>query len=112
MIVSFATDTAVRQRAVVGTDEYENDVLDWTAPDEIDLTDGTIQPVQASESEQPLRDVVGERWLVILSDPDADVTALDRIVWRGQTYDVDGAPLAYRSGVLDHMEFFIVTAKG
>lgn len=112
MIVAFATDGAVRQRAVVGTDEYGNDTLDWSAPDEIDLTEGSIQPVQAPEDQQPLRDAVGDRWLVILSDPDADVTALDRIVWRGQTYAVDGTPLVYRSGVLDHVEFFMAAVKG
>lgn len=40
--------------------------------------------------------------------PDAGVAAVDRIEWRGATYEVSGEPEThYSGGMADHLEFII-----
>lgn len=110
-IVSFANQQITRLRAVDGTDEYGNDVLDWSAPDELPISGVSVQPEAAPEATDPARDAVGARWLVI-ADPGTDVTAVDRVSWNGQLYSVDGQPLEFSTGILDHVEFRIAAVRG
>jgi hypothetical protein len=110
--LSFATQTITRLRGTEDTDGLGNTVLDWTAPDELDLTGCSVQPVAAPETvDGRSRDAVGRRWLVI-APPGADIGALDRARFSGRVYDVDGEPLAYSTGVLDHVELYLVDVAG
>ena len=74
------------------------------------LTGYNVQPVGTGESVGADR-VVTSRWRV--SGPVADwVRAHDRVVWRGETYEVDGRPQTYTGGALDHTEFIITDTEG
>jgi hypothetical protein len=110
--LSFATQTITRLRAAEALDGYENAVLDWTAPDELDITGCSVQPVAAPETvDGRSRDAVGRRLLVI-APPGVDITALDRARFGGRVYDVDGEPLAFATGVIDHTELYLVDVAG
>jgi hypothetical protein len=69
-----------------------NAVIDWASPDELDITGCSVQPVAAPETvDGRARDAVARRWFVV-APPGADITALDRAVYGGRAYDVDGGP--------------------
>jgi hypothetical protein len=110
--LSFATQTITRQRGTATVDGIGNDVLSWAAPDELVITGCSVQPVAAPETvDGRSRDAVARRWLVI-APPGADLTALDRAVYGGRAYDVDGEPLRFETGVIDHVELYLVDVAG
>lgn len=102
-------DSIIVQRGTSSTGGYGSTELDWSAPTETPLA-ATVQPLSS------LEDVVGQertitRWRVH-TDP-ADITAQDRIVWDGGTYEVDGDVEVYkRRGVLHHLEFVVERIAG
>lgn len=114
-IVSFATQSIVRQRAQLVDDvdgsNYGNTAEDWTTPDEATYDSVTVQPVAVDELRDAARDAVLRRWQVI-GGIDLDVTAADRIVWAGATYEVAGEPQRFTTGILDHVEFFMTDVRG
>lgn len=108
----FATQTITRQRGTADTDDYGNQVIDWTDPTELDIAGCSVQPVPAPETvDGRARDAIGARWLVI-APAGADITALDRAVYKGTVYDVDGRPLAFETGILDHVELYLSDVAG
>lgn len=110
--LSFATQAVVRLRAPLVDDPYGDDVYDWSAADELVIGSCTVQPVEAPEIvEGAARNSVGRRWFVA-GPADADVVATDRIRWAGKVYDVDGEPLRYGTGVMDHAEFHLTLVEG
>jgi len=114
-LLSIATQTLTRQRATLGAADparYGNREWDWTDPDELTLTGFSVQPQAAPEviDGDLARDSVTTRYLCI--GPISDVIATDRIVFAGQTYEVDGDPLVWATGILDHVEFFITRDAG
>lgn len=102
-------DTVTRLRGTPATGSYGSVELDWTDPDEVDYP-AAVQPLSSSE------DVVNQertvtRWRVHTGP--ADVTAQDRVVWDGGTYEVDGdVEVHKRRGVLHHLEFVIKRVSG
>jgi hypothetical protein len=112
--ISFATQTITRLRAplVENADAYGNDVFDWASADALDLDGCSVQPLALAEvHDGQARDTVQRRWLVI-APPGVDIIATDRATYAGSTYDVDGEPLIYATGVLDHVELFLVDVRG
>lgn len=91
------TDTLTRQRATTSQDAYGNTVLDWSDPDELALPVHVSPPLikvrlgsHAADEDMSGRDAVRydlEAWLAV-----DDVTALDRVVYGGLTYEVMGQP--------------------
>jgi hypothetical protein len=110
-----ATQTITRQRAPLGAANparYNAQERDWSDPDELDISQCSVQPQPVAEVvDGSGRDAVPSRWLVI-APPGADVLAADRIAWAGDTYDVDGQPLVFTTGILDHVEFFMIRTEG
>lgn len=114
----FFFDEVVRVRAGEGTDRGGNPVPDWSpaAVNQLAITQLNIQPATQDELTEAARTAVKTGWRV-QSDYGTrpDITAADRIKWRGLTYEVDGDvaewpdPLA--PGV-DHIEFTMVRATG
>lgn len=88
MPLSFINDSVIRQRATV-TNKNGMEVLDWSNP-----TTATIKGVQVTALGTTR--IFDGRTLQIddrrtLRAPyDADIKAGDRIVWHGNTYEIEG----------------------
>lgn len=95
-------DQVTRVRAELVDIGYGNQGRDWNNTTEQPYA-AEVQPVSSTE------DVVNQqqtvtRWRLFLG-PDADLEATDRIVWDGDTYEVDGDVERWkRRGVLHHLE--------
>ena len=86
------TETVTRLRASTTTDEYHNDLEDWSSPLELDIvTLAPAEPRPSSEPAQDSRNAVVSGWTLYLPEG-SDVTAQDRIRVRGQVYPVQGQP--------------------
>lgn len=110
--ISFANDSLTRVRAGLVTDSYQNQVRDWASATTLDMSGWSVQPVPAPETaEGTARNTVGRRWLA-LGPAGTDVLATDRMIYAGITCEVDGAPLVYATGVLDHVELFLQETEG
>jgi hypothetical protein len=46
---SIADQSVIRLRGVAGQDDYGNDILDWSAPDELTISGCSVQPAPAAE---------------------------------------------------------------
>jgi hypothetical protein len=75
-------------------------VLDWDAGTLWDVEGCSVQPTSAPEFTQD-RDAVLVRWVAWLPI-DADVRATDRVIFDGETYDIDGEPMRWSFGALAH----------
>ncbi len=80
-------DSITRQRAGVADDGYGNQVHDWSSPASVTYP-AEVQPLSGTEDvdDQQRTDTRWRLWL----PPDADLVATDRVVWEGDTYEVDG----------------------
>lgn len=90
------TETVTRLRAGSSVDPYSTEASeDWSTPTEQDIT--TLAPAEPRPSSEPVQDarnaVVSGFTLYLPAD--ADVTAADRMVVRGNTYDVLGEPASW-----------------
>lgn len=80
-----------RLRATTTTDRYENEILDWTAPDRLDVDDVALQPRSSVETTTTGRTtVVSGWWLCTRPGVDVDLTAADRIEAGGLVLEVAG----------------------
>jgi hypothetical protein len=82
--------TAVRQRATTGTDARNNQQASWATPSEVTYACLVYAPTTSEIRDNGDRVEVD---LQVVLPPDADVTAKDRLVIDGTTYDVIGQPL-------------------
>lgn len=84
-------ETITRQRATGTTDRYSGQEtnLSWTAPDELDIDGVAVEPVSSFEVIEVGRERI-EIDLRLYLPYGADVKANDRVVVRGNTYDVKG----------------------
>ena len=88
MPLSFFRDTVTRKRAVMKT-KNGMEYADWGDADTLEIKN--VQVTAAATSRE-----LGERTLnvsdrrTLRADYDADIKAGDRIVWNGETYDIDG----------------------
>jgi hypothetical protein len=121
----FFFDSLVRVRAGTRTDRGGNTVPDWSASAVNRLTIGqlNIQPVSQAEgtstssgAADPTRDAVTTGWRVQSEEGTRpDITALDRIEWRGMALEVQGEVAEWPdpiTGSVHHIEFTMVRATG
>lgn len=101
-------DTVTIERASTSTDDaFGNPTNSWSALAE-DVP-AVVQPVGSAEQVAD-RDTVTTRYRMHC-DPDVDITAQDRVVWRGRTFQVDGDVEQHsRRGAAHHQEMFLRTA--
>ncbi|WP_045562982.1 hypothetical protein [Streptomyces sp. FxanaA7] len=110
--------SAVRVRAATKVDRGGNTVPDWSAGavDRLTVAGLNIQPNSQSEDADEQRDAVVTGYRVQSAEGTApDITAVDRIEWRGQLYEVDGEVAAWPELFTDtthHIEFVMVRATG
>lgn len=91
-------ETVTRLRGTATGDPYsgENSAVSWTDPDELDIEGCAFNPGVSTEPLQDARNAVITR-PEVYAPPDADVEAGDRLVVRGDTYEVVGNPQDWRS---------------
>jgi hypothetical protein len=104
---AIATQTVVRLRATDGApDTHGNVTQTWT--DQATISGCSIQPVEGSEFNEGRQTVI-TRWQWF-GPTDADVTSKDRIVFEGDTYEIDGSVkewsviLPHKSALLKRVE--------
>lgn len=94
-------DTITILTAATTTDDYGNTVLDWASPASRTAA-AYVRPISTSlrpagnEFVDSGRDVSEHAWQCHTND--AAVTAFERIVRDGVTYEVDGEPLIWKPG--------------
>ena len=91
-------ETVTRLRATSAVDPYSDEPTqsDWTSPDSLDIPGCGFNPGQSSEPTQEARNAVITQ-PEVYAPTGSDVLAGDRLVVRGDTYDVDGKPAVWRS---------------
>lgn len=114
----FFYDSLVRVRAGTRTDRGGNQIKDWSpgAVQRLPVDGLNIQPASQTEQTDATRTAVVTGWRV-QSDEGArpDITALDRLEWRGMTLEVDGEVAEWPDpigGGVHHIEFTMIRATG
>lgn len=95
--------TITIRRAGSKAADYGNQTeLDWSdgAISDRELTGCSVEPAPAPEDTRE-RDNVAVRWIV-RAPGNPDVTALDRAVYDGDVYDIDGQPEHWPHRPLEH----------
>jgi hypothetical protein len=107
--LSFHTDSVEVLQAVVVTDRYGNDTLDWSSPTVTVVPRCRVQPIPSAE----LLDRLSRRW-VLYAPPDTALVSANRVRWRGVTYDVAGEVRRWSSpsGALAHIEADLTRVEG
>lgn len=114
----FFFDSLVRVRAGERTDRGGNTVADWSPAkvDRLTVEQLNIQPASQSEDQDPTRTGVVTGWRVQSAEGTRpDITAADRLEWRGHTYEVDGEVAEWPdplTGAVHHIELTMVRATG
>lgn len=121
---SFWTDTVDVEQAQLVADadgsNYGNSSLDWANATTTTLEGVHVQPVAVAEQLDPGRDTVTTRWRLrapadaAAALPAGRLQATDRVVWRGDVYEIDGRPEDWpsASGDMDHVAAFLVRTEG
>lgn len=93
MILSnLAASPVYRLRASNRVNAYGDDVEDWTEPEKLRLRRAVVQEVSSEEVETGTRRLLtDERTLIVEGEP--DLTADDRIEYRGDVWRVQGDPI-------------------
>ena len=81
-------ETVTRQRATVTTGRYGDETIDWSNPDEVDITNCAVAPRNDSEENDGRTAVIVG--FTVYTPPGADVLPSDRLVIRGTVNEVDG----------------------
>ena len=91
-------ETVTRLRAARVTDPYslDDDQLDWTTVDELDIPGCVVYPASTSvhERTEEGRDQA-RQGLTLLAPPDPDIEPWDRVRVRGVVFEVDGFVFDY-----------------
>lgn len=100
ILPAIATQTVTRLRATDGApDTHGNVTQTWT--DHLTIDGCSVQPVTGSEFNEGRQTVITRwRWF---GPVDADVTSVDRIVFEGDTFEVDGSVMKWWT-VIPHKE--------
>jgi hypothetical protein len=114
----FFFDSLTRVRAGTRTERGGNEVPDWS-PDAVQrlVVDGlNIQPVSQNEQTDATRTAVVTGWRVQSNEGGRpDITATDRLEWRGMTLEVQGEVAEWPdplTGAVHHIEFTMTRATG
>lgn len=105
-------ETVTRLRGTPVLDRYsgEQTGISWKAPDALDIPGCGFNPGGSSEPTQDGRNAVITR-PEVYAPADADVTAADRLVVRGDTYQVDGKPAEWRSPLTGWAPGLVIALK-
>lgn len=113
----YATDTITVLKAPVEDDGRGNRIPNWDGQiEKITVSGCRVQPMAGEELYNvgaTQRDGNVNR-MKVFAPLDAPVSYLDRVVWDGTAYQVDGEPNRWRGVVkiLEHSEFYITEVTG
>ena len=104
-------ETVTRLRGVSTTDPYSqtDTLINWDNPGTLEILGCVVYPAGTGETTTVGRTQVRES-LTVLMPPESDVTDQDRLVIRGNTYDVDGVPHAWSNPISGRKPGIQVTA--
>lgn len=114
----FFFDSLVRVRAGERTDRGGNTVPDWASDEVVRLAVDqlNIQPTSQTETTDATRTAVVTGWRVQSEEGTRpDITAVDRLEWRGMTLEVQGEVAEWPdplTGAVHHIEFTMTRATG
>lgn len=104
------TDTITRQRAAEVPGPYGGTTYDWAAPAELVLPAEVVSPTSDEDVQNAQR---VQAQYVVIAYPDADVTPVDRVAWRGDVYDVaSGVDVLSAHGTARALRFLIRRVTG
>lgn len=90
-------ETVTRQRATQVSDPYSGETgPSWSNPSEVDIEGCAFDPGGSSEALDLARNVITTQ-PTVYAPVGADITAADRLVVRGVTYEVDGDVAVWRN---------------
>lgn len=102
-------DKVTRLRAPLVDGPYGNQTRDWANATAVTYA-AEVQPVSSTE-EVVNQQRTETRWRLFLG-PSADLEATDRILWDGDTYEVDGEVERHkRRGALHHLEAVLLRVE-
>lgn len=103
-------DSIERLRGIAGGGPYGGGDTDWTSPATATYSAEVYNPSSLENLDTGDRVVTR---LVVQTYPDADITARDRVVWHGATYEIvsDVEPLSAR-GTVRSLRFVIQRVQG
>ncbi len=107
--------TILQAETAVTEDSHGNPIVDWSAAVGVTVS-AAVSPVTRMSA--ALEDTVGQdtvvsRMLLVVGS-DVQATYQDRVVWRGDTYEVDGEVDLHtdRGGRPHHLEAFLRRVQG
>lgn len=110
-MLSFWTQTITRLRPGTTTSRGST-IYDWTNPDALEIHNCSVQPSSTSLTQDGRVAGIMDG-LTIYAPADADIKAGDRIVFNGDTYEINGDPLIWPGAVaLDHIQLNVRRWRG
>lgn len=112
MLPSFCNDDVVRIRAAQ-VNQRGTIVLDWSDVQQVTISGCSVQPSSTSRDFDGRTTQVTDRW-DLYAPPGSDLRAGDRIVWNGIAFEIDGAPMPWKSptGSVSHVLAHLVEWSG
>lgn len=103
MLPSFCKDSITRIRPTL-TDKRGTTVFDWDNPDTLTIGGCSVQPNATTRDFDGRTIQVTEEW-TLYAPPNSDIKAGDRVSWRGNTFEINGAPMPWESptGRISHI---------
>lgn len=109
--MNLGSQTVTRLRSSTSTDEYHNDVQDWSSPTTATVTGCSVQPgggLQYNDSRTAITTL-----FTVWAPVAADVLDTDRIRYAGIDYDIDGSVDRWQVGTaLDHLVIRLKAVAG
>jgi hypothetical protein len=103
--------TVTRLRAPLVEDRRGEERPDWPNAVASDPFAAWVQQRSAEERLEPARREQRTTWLLVTRNP--DLVATDRIVWAGDTYEIDGEPnVLETSRGFHHLEASLLRVTG
>lgn len=94
-------DSAVLIQAALVTGYGGRKVRDWANAAETSVA-CAVQPLRSTEETSGRQVITTDK--ALHTAPETPITAVDRVRWRGGTYEVTGVELHFMSGTPDHIE--------
>jgi head-tail adaptor len=96
-------DITVRRAPLVAADRYGKKARDWANATDHTVSGVSVQALTAVEQSVD-REYASTR-VALFAPYEADLTATDRVTWRGQAFEVDGEPFQWVDdvGQVDHL---------
>lgn len=89
-------EAVTRLRARDRLDEYDETVEDWQSPYQLWIPQVAAWPTIESETLEPGRDRVTGQWTLAMPF-NIDIKSGDRVIFHGETWNVEGEPIVWRS---------------